>query len=93
MREMLILSTSMGIGRKPVDLGIAFVKCSVLALEFEQEGLKFAKRPAFNGRANFGDKLRRPRLAISQEPGNKPAVVLRSECSPFIGQRCFQIAN
>ena len=48
----------MGIGRKSVDLGIAFVKRSVLALEFEQEGLKLAERAAFNGRANFGDKLR-----------------------------------
>ena len=34
MRELLILSTSMGIGRKPICLGIAFMKCSVLALKF-----------------------------------------------------------
>ncbi len=33
MRELLILSTSMGIGRKPIYLGIAFMKCSVLALD------------------------------------------------------------
>jgi hypothetical protein len=57
----------MGIGRESVDLGVAFVKCPVLALEFEQEGLNLAKRPAFNGRANFGDEGRRPRLVISQE--------------------------
>ena len=58
----------MGIGRKSVDLGIVFVKRPVLALEFEQEGLNLAKRPAFNGRANFDDEARRPRLAMSQEP-------------------------
>ena len=39
MQEVLILSTAMDIGRKSMDLGIAFVKRSVLALEFEQEGL------------------------------------------------------
>jgi hypothetical protein len=69
------------------------VKRSVLALEFKQEGLKLAERPTFNGRANFCDKLRRPRLAMSQEARNKPAAVLHSVCSPFIGQQCFQIAN
>ena len=83
----------MRIGRKSVDLGIAFVKRSVLALEFEQEGLKLTERPAVNRRANFGDKLPRPRLAMSQESRNKPAAVLRSKCSPFLDQRCFQIAN
>ena len=53
MRELQILSATMGIGRKSVDLGIAFVKRSVFALEVKQKGLKFAERAAFNGRANF----------------------------------------
>ena len=82
-----------GHGTKTVDRGIAFVKRSVLALEFKQEGLKLADRPAFNGRASFGDKLRRPRLAMSQESRNKSAVALYAERAPFIGQGRFQIAN
>src|ERR1700738_583897 len=44
----------MGIGRKSEDLGIAFLKRPVLAPEFKQEGLKLAKRPAFNGPCQFG---------------------------------------
>jgi hypothetical protein len=75
------------------DLGIPFVKCPVLALEFEQEALNLAKRPAFNGRANFGDKLRRSRLAMAQESRNTSAVALYAERSPFIDQRRFQIAT
>jgi hypothetical protein len=58
MRELLILSAPMCIGRKSVDLGIAFVKRSVLALQFKQEGLKLTERPALNGRASFGDQSR-----------------------------------
>ena len=85
MREVLILSASVRIRREFVDLGVVFVKRSVLALKFEQKGLKFANRTAFNSRAKFGEELRRPRLAISEDPGNKPAVVLRSDCSPLIG--------
>ena len=85
MREVLILSASVRIRRESVDLGVVFMKRSVLAHKFEQKGLKFANRTAFNSRAKFGEELRRPRLAISQDPGNKPAVVLRSDCSPFIG--------
>ena len=38
MRELLVLSASVGIRRESVDLGIAFMKRSVLALKFEQEG-------------------------------------------------------
>ena len=64
---MLILSASVRIRRESVDLGVVFMKRSVLALKFEQKGLKFADRTAFNSRANFGEELRRPRLAISQE--------------------------
>ena len=82
---MLILSASVRIRRESVDLGVVFMKRSALALKFEQKGLKFANRTAFNSRAKFGEELRRPRLAISQKPANKPAVVLRSDCSPFIG--------
>ena len=76
---MLILSASVHIRRESVDLGVVFMKRSVLALKFEQKGLKFANRTAFNSRAKFGEELHRPRLAISQDPGNKPAVVLRSD--------------
>ena len=90
---MLILSASVRIRRESVDLGVVFMKRSVLALKFEQKGLKFANRTAFNSRAKFGEELRRPRLPRSQHPGNKPAVVLRSDCSPFIGERCLQVAN
>jgi hypothetical protein len=93
MRELLISSTSMGIGQKPICLGIAFMKCSVLALKFEQKGLKFANRTAFNSRAKFGENLRRPRLAISQEPGNKPAVVLRARRARAMSGRSCSLAR
>ena len=53
MREVLILSASVRVRRESVDLGIAFVKRSVLALQLKQEGLELAERPAFNGRGNL----------------------------------------
>jgi hypothetical protein len=65
-------------------MGVAFVKCPVLALEFEQEGFNLAQRPAFNGRANLGDEKdhanrvpkiqsERQRIRGSKKPNLAPA--------------------
>ena len=43
----------MGVGRKSVDLGIALVKRSGLALQVKQEGLELVERPAFNAVPNL----------------------------------------
>jgi len=48
----------MSVGRESVDLGIVSMKRSVLAREFEQEGLKLADRAAFNVPGDFRGKLR-----------------------------------
>ena len=69
------------------------MKRSVLALEFKQKGLKLAERPAFNGRGNFGGKLDGPWLRGSNESRNKARFALHAECSSFLGEQCFQIAN
>jgi hypothetical protein len=64
-----------------------------LALEFEQEGLELAERAAFNSGCRFRGKPRDVRLAMSDQSRNKPEIALRSERLPFVGKRCFKIAN
>ena len=69
------------------------MKHSVLALKFEQKGLKLSDRTAIGACRNFGDELAGPCLTMSYQPRNKATMALHAECSSFLGQQCFQIAN
>ena len=77
----------MGIGRESVDSGIAFVKPSVLALEFEQEGLKLPGATGVQQPCLSWRQVASPSIRDVPESRNRRAAVLRSKCSPFLGHR------
>jgi hypothetical protein len=91
-RRVVGYRVSIGVGRKSVDLGVAFVKRPVLALELEQEGLNLPKRSAFNGVANLGDEVCRYRVVCRALAVSWPARLLNCE-STGRAAACFLKAH